>query len=512
MLLAAALAFSKAEPPCAARIECDVSADRVPCAPRLRNPAACGVRSLAVEDRREPVESSPGDERVRLLVRDAATGELLSSPVAYILRRSDGSAPALADDHPAILRRSVAVHPARFDGPARTVSGASAAVGALTVQGRIEYQDFPVSPAGYLAPVTRAARQIDVAVTSLDRAPVLTIATRTDAAGAFRIPLDVPSGGRVAVSFTARSAAAVVQDNLGKAYTWTTPASPTPAAGGTVDLGTVTVLEADDAGALNILDVVGSGWAYVISRGGPAPPPVVVTWKRGLQGGGTFYDPDAMRISLLSSGTGPTDDTDEWDDQVIAHEYAHHIERTTSCNLSPGGAWSICDRVPPELAWSEGAANYLSLVVSVQDPQVDHAGARYLDAIGNFAAGSRVVLSWDLESDSCGGAGGTTVPGVVSNLLWDLQDAADDPPDAFSRDEGDLYRLFLDMRGQSRCDLDQFLDELCRRDPNDLPRLAGLCASYGVPAPTGCELPARIPPPAAGRRRAPRPVSPRPAS
>jgi len=379
----------------------------------------------------------------------------------------------------------------------------------VTVQARIAYEDFPVSAGGYLAPVTRAARGIDVVVESVDRAPKLAVSARTDSAGAFRVPIDVPSGGRVAVSFSARSAAGTVRDNLGTTYTWTTAGAPTSVTGDSADLGTVTVSEADDAGALNILDVIGSGYAYVITRGAPAPAPVTVTWKKGVQGAGTFYDPSAMRISILSSGSGANDDTDEWDDQVIAHEYGHHIQATVSCNLSEGGPWSICDTRSPELAWTEGSANYLSLAVSTQDPQVDHVGALYLDSVGTFAAGSHVGLAWDLESDHCSGAGGPGVPGVVSNFLWDLQDPANEPSDAFFRSDTDLFRLFQDMRGESRCDLSQFLVELCRRDPGDLDGLSGLFGFYGLDRPTGCELPVRPPIVPPVRRRAPRAVPPR---
>jgi len=178
--------------------------------------------------------------------------------------------------------------------------------------------------------------------------------------------------------------------------------------------------------------------------------------------------------------------------------------------MSPGGAWSICDSRSPELAWTEGGANYLSLAVSTQDPQVDHVGAVYLDSVGTFAAGSHVAIAWDLESDHCGGAGGPSVPGVVSNFLWDLQDPANEPSDAFFRSETDLFRLFQDMRGEPRCDLAEFLVEMCRRDPRDLDLLGDLFQSYGLDRPTGCELPGRGPvAPPNRRQRAPVVVLPR---
>lgn len=496
LVLGTTLLLPKAQPPCAARVECEVEGTSARCSPRLVRPDLCDARGLDVTTVFERVVESTDDYRVRLTMRDAETGRVVASPLAYLVR--DGGTFSLTTDHPAIVARPVPVHAVRFDGVSPSAAAATAA--GSTVFGRIVYQDFPVRLGGYRAPILRPVRGVDVTVQSVGASPPLSVSARTDSNGVFRASIGA-IGDRVAVTFFARSSAAVVEDNLSTVYSWTTAGSPATVTADPTDLGTVQVDEAHDSGALNILDVVQSGFDYATSRGAPAPPEVTVEWKKGLLGAGTFYDPSAMRIHLLSSGSGANDDTDEWDDQVIAHEYGHHIQATTSCNLSAGGPWAICDVVAPELAWSEGSANYLSLVVSTQEPAVDHDGALYLDLVGSFAAGSHTVLSWDLEASSCSGLG-PRVPGVVSNFLWDLQDEAGAPPDTFFRSETDLFRLLLDLRGESRCDVDELLVEMCRRDPKDLDLLGDLFRSYGLDRPTGCELPVRgpVPPPSRHRR------------
>jgi hypothetical protein len=56
-----------------------------------------------------------------------------------------------------------------------------------------------------------------------------------------------------------------------------------------------------------------------------------------------------------------------------------------------------------------------------------------------------------------------------------------------------LFRLFVDLRGESSCDVNELLVEMCRRDPKDLDLLGDLFRSYGLDRPTGCELPVRGP-------------------
>ena len=384
---------------------------------------------------------------------------------------------------------------------------------AVTIEGRILFRNSPPGLTGYGPPNDLPARGIDVVIESVGATPRVSVSTRTDGNGVFRAATDLTIGSRAGITFQASSAAGIVQDNLGTTYTWTTDAAPATVTGDPFVLGTVTVDESQDAGALNILDVIGSGFGYATSRGAVPLPRVTAVWKKGLQGSSTFYDQRVMKLFLLNAGTAATDDTDEWDDQVIAHEYGHHIQFSASCNLSHGGPWSICDSLAPELAWGEGGANYLSVIVSTLDPQLDHVGANYLDLVGNSAAGSQVVVRWDLESDVCPGGGGPSVPGVVSNLLWDLQDAAADPPDAYTRSEADLFRLMLELKYAPRCDLTEFIETLCWHHPEDMgpsSPLSGLLASFGVQSPSGCPAPARQPIARPDRHNPPPIVPPRP--
>src|SRR5206468_12451246 len=53
-------------------------------------------------------------------------------------------------------------------------------------------------------------------------------------------------------------------------------------------------------------------------------------------------------------------DSDEFDDSVLLHEYAHMLAAKFSRDDSPGGVHSTGDVLDPRVAWSEGFANFFS--------------------------------------------------------------------------------------------------------------------------------------------------------
>ena len=111
-------------------------------------------------------------------------------------------------------------------------------------------------------------------------------------------------------------------------------------------------------------------------------------------------------------------DTDEFDQHVLAHEYQHFLEDAISRTDSIGGAHSLGERLDMRVAFSEGFANAYSAMV-LDDPL-------YRDSFGT-AQGSD--FSFNIETDVF------SVPGWYSEasihrIVWDLFDAANDAADS----------------------------------------------------------------------------------
>lgn len=84
------------------------------------------------------------------------------------------------------------------------------------------------------------------------------------------------------------------------------------------------------------------------------------------------------RIFILGGMNGMNDanlDTDEFDDSIIIHEYAHFLISVFSKDGSPGGSHSGSESIDPRLAWSEGFADFFQAAVLNK--------GYYLDVVGN---------------------------------------------------------------------------------------------------------------------------------
>ena len=78
--------------------------------------------------------------------------------------------------------------------------------------------------------------------------------------------------------------------------------------------------------------------------------------------GGPFYDPKQRLIYLLGKADA---DTDEYDQSVVLHEFAHHF--TSFRDDNPGGSHSYVERLDMRLAFSEGFADVLGPMIA-DDP------------------------------------------------------------------------------------------------------------------------------------------------
>ncbi len=129
---------------------------------------------------------------------------------------------------------------------------------------------------------------------------------------------------------------------------------------------------------------------------------VTIYWKAGFNPGAyvgtssplSFYIQGSKELYILGGQNGnyTESDTDQFDDSVILHEYAHFLEDVYSKTDSPGGSHNGDFIIDPRLAWSEGWANFFQAAVISREDSV--RGRYYIDT-----AGGDIYLKFNLSDD-----------------------------------------------------------------------------------------------------------------
>jgi len=123
------------------------------------------------------------------------------------------------------------------------------------------------------------------------------------------------------------------------------------------------------SGAFNILDVYTTAAEFILQNNSPLPPPLNIYWSPGAKQLGTYYCletdhfcPNGQGIYILSGSSG--DDTDEFDDDVLWHEYGHFVAEQYAQDNSEGGQHSLRQNdLDLRLAFSEGWGNFFPLAI-----------------------------------------------------------------------------------------------------------------------------------------------------
>jgi PKD repeat protein len=128
-------------------------------------------------------------------------------------------------------------------------------------------------------------------------------------------------------------------------------------------------------------------------------------------------------------------DTDEFDQHVVAHEFQHYLEDAVSRTDTVGGPHSLSERLDMRVAFSEGYANAFSAMVLADPLYRDSYGSSQGDDF-NFSVESTPseVPGWYNEAS-------------VQRIAWDLFDDVDDGADAVSLGFGPMFDVF---RGELR--------------------------------------------------------------
>jgi hypothetical protein len=328
------------------------------------------------------------------------------------------------------------------------------------VSGQAFYQKIQVTDDGLdlnhpvMVPI-RAAR-----VEVLDRTQTVIAVSDTDKRGQFRVPVPYGPDLTVRVVSRLRSTDLRVADN--------TAANSLYSISGDIDArdSQPNVRLIDNSrvsGAFNILDMIQRG-NDTIQSADPRiiAPAVTVFWSQrntrrsgNMRDGfiGTTYFNFTNNTAFVLGDRSV--DSDEFDDSVIVHEYAHMLAARFSRDDSPGGAHGVGDMLDPRVAWSEGWANFFSCIV--------RNDAIYRDSTGPNGIS---ILKYDLEDNSpAGDHPGYFSEASIDTLLWDLYDANVDAEDNAEYPFSLIWNAFTDLRNDYFVYLPNFLEHFLARNP-----------------------------------------------
>jgi hypothetical protein len=234
-----------------------------------------------------------------------------------------------------------------------------------TIRGTIRYEDKEYGPAGFNGTTHwKTIRYATVDVVDAASGSVL-YTTATDSQGAYSV-LTSPSSTQVYVRVNSAaslpgSGTISVKDLSSNFYG--VPSNPFPLSGAAFINISMPVSNIAD-GAFNILDVMTIGYEFVRDYDGMYPVSSVTAFWSAGNGLGTYFCTTGD-ATYCTGGSGiyvlsdPLGDTDEFDDDVLWHEFGHFVAYSYSRDDSPGGIHYLTDSaLDLRLAWSEGWGDF----------------------------------------------------------------------------------------------------------------------------------------------------------
>lgn len=240
------------------------------------------------------------------------------------------------------------------------------------------------------------------------------------------------------------------------------------------------------AAPFSILDAIYDAMQLVLTANPTANfPPLDAFWSvnnSSTQGSGSFndnIDNGLLGTSFYSGGIDSLfllgmedDDTEEFDDHVIAHEWGHYFEDTFSRSDSVGGAHAIGNRLDARLAFGEGwgtAISGMSTGVPV-----------YCDTGGNNQSGG-----FGIDIETPGAFSGT--PGwynetTILALLYDLWDTDNDGVDNDSIGFAPIYDIMVNQQRTTPAftSVFSFMTELKADNPGATTFIDALLTDSGI--------------------------------
>jgi hypothetical protein len=336
----------------------------------------------------------------------------------------------------------------------------------VLVKGRITFVRIPFSTSlnvglDYTKPVNRPARGVIVLVNSAGTTTQLA-AGETDSDGNFAlsVPQNTPIDLRAVASMQRDASVPLPRWNFSvvDADLNTTPYFFTDGAfnsstvthdmsipSGFNSGGTVTGTRASAPFA--VLDTVYTAIQTIV---GAAPdtnfPALLLDWAPGNPGGDTFFDSGGAGAQMIVLSADPAEDTDEFDQHVIAHEFGHYIEHNFSRADNIGGAHGLGDKLDIRVAFGEGFG-YAFAAIALKDPI-----ARDSFVTDNNGTPQLVSSTFNVETNPSQNAPGTPSGNFgcwcsessVWSLLWDMYDGAADANDGVALGFQPMWDVLID--------------------------------------------------------------------
>lgn len=180
------------------------------------------------------------------------------------------------------------------------------------------------------------------------------------------------------------------------------------------------------SGPFAILDTIYTALQTVKEVQPSVYPTLYIDWGASDQGA-FFTVANGQHIALRSS---LTEDTDEFDQGVIAHEFGHYLQTNYGRTDSLGGTHSLGDALDPRVAYDEGFATAFGAIVLNSRLYIDS----FVDNGVQKGGGFDVEVNPQTPPPG-GGAASVLGPGCwcseasVWSLVYDLYDASSDGAD-----------------------------------------------------------------------------------
>ena len=197
-----------------------------------------------------------------------------------------------------------------------------------------------------------------------------------------------------------------------------------------------------------ILDTIYQAMQLVLSENPNTQfPSLDVKWSADSTNG-THYVNNTIFV------LGRPNDSDEFDEHVIAHEWGHYFQDVFSRDESIGGSHSGGDVLDIRVAFSEGFGNAFSAMVT--------GDALYRDSQGPFNG-----FSINVESNNCGSNKGWFSECSVQSVIYDFYDGAND--DAIDLGFSSIYTVMTESIPESTAvsSLFSFINPYKTLNPDD---------------------------------------------
>jgi len=240
-------------------------------------------------------------------------------------------------------------------------------LGAISIDGSVMYQDKLYSNTGVLAQESyKPVRHAVVDVVNL--LGEVMMSTQTDSNGGYSF--NVLPTDRYIIRVLAKTASGLgyrleVNDLSGALYSVTQQLDISTPASADLVISHASGLSA----VFNILDVMTSGSEFMQQLNVGTLPALTMYWEQGkgqatyfCNGFHSIYCLQGGGIYVLSSSTGG--DADEFDDDVLWHEFGHYVAHYFSRDDSPGGCHVLSStNLDLRLSWSEGWGDFFPAAV-----------------------------------------------------------------------------------------------------------------------------------------------------